>query len=231
MASPRSKQVSCVAVASLFLLNLAWRHNTVAEAAGATATISWTRVASAPSAKIDAGAAFAGGKLYVISGYDRVAPIRYTDTVNVYDRASNKWSVLPQRVPQKVSHPGTASDGKVIYLAGGFIPDPRRPCDVYKPCEFFGTDQVWRFDPDAAGTDKFTSLPRLPAPRGSGDLALVGRTLHFFGGVNRGTSGAPKFGKDRKEQLDHWKLDLDNSRAGWQRDVPLGPAQKLHRRS
>lgn len=190
-------------------------------AAAAEGNVAWTAVSDAPSSMIDPGAAVVGGSLYVFGGYRRLKPLTASDAINVYDSRSRSWKRLSEKLPYASSHVSTTSDGRVAYLAGGFTVYRSRPCGQYDPCEIFGTRNVWRFDPSAGDGGKLTDLPDLPEARGSGALVLVGRTLHFFGGVDTGTLGPPSYGVDRRERLEHWALDLDAQTAGWRPDVPL----------
>ena len=72
-------------------------------------------------------------------------------------------------------------------------------------------DVVYRFDTVA---NSWTRGPDLPGARGAGAMVIVGRELHFWGGlINR------DFDSDA-----HWRLNLDNVSAGWVTDtkVPEG---------
>ena len=93
-------------------------------------------------------------------------------------------------MPVAITHAGQAADGAAVYLAGGFVGDHPGA----------STSNVWRYDTQG---DTWTAAPDLPAARGGGALARVGRTLHFFGGATRtaGVNVLTDFG-------DHWTLDL-----------------------
>ncbi|HVS19799.1 MAG TPA: malectin domain-containing carbohydrate-binding protein, partial [Planctomycetota bacterium] len=65
--------------------------------------------------------------------------------------------------------------------------------------------------------DQWQARPSLPEPRGSGGLFVVGRELHFVGGVD----------VDRDtDKADHWVLDLDNP-VDWSASTPL-PVARNH---
>jgi N-acetylneuraminic acid mutarotase len=95
---------------------------------------------------------------------------------------------------------GTVAVGDSIYFAGGY--------PATSTNQTFSTTAVWRYD---TATNQFTDLPKLPAARGGGALAAVGRVLHFFGGSDAA----------RKDAAQHWQLDLDNLAAGWVARAPL----------
>jgi N-acetylneuraminic acid mutarotase len=146
------------------------------------------------------------GKLYVFGGYvDRT--YRPTARADVYDPATDTWSRIAD-LPVGITHSGVASDGRVIYFAGGY------PAGTGGRSQVFATDDVFFYDP---ATDRYTDLPGLPARRGGGALALDGRTLHFFGGSDI----------DRKDVDDHWSLNLDALDAGWRSRAPL-PLARNH---
>ena len=67
---------------------------------------------------------------------------------------------------------------------------------------------VLEYDPSA---NKWSFGPSLPAGRGAGAMAIVGRELHAWGGLDA----------NQKGHAEHWRLDLDNPAAGWVTDTPL----------
>ena len=66
-------------------------------------------------------------------------------------------------------------------------------------------------------TNTWSRGPNLPAARGAGAMAIVGRELHFWGGLT-GSS---------YDSSAHWRLNLDNAAAGWVADTPV-PQQINH---
>jgi N-acetylneuraminic acid mutarotase len=165
-------------------------------------------VGLAPTSHIDAVGALVGGKLYLMGGYLGVNPVRYTAKVDVLDPTTGTWITKARPTPAKMSHVASAVvDDRYVYLAGGFRPDKALVCNVDPVCEYYGSTQVWKYDTQ---TDTYQAAPPLPAPRGSGSMTLVGRTLHFVSGL----------ALDRSEQVDHWTLDVDTG-TSWVADVPL----------
>jgi N-acetylneuraminic acid mutarotase len=155
---------------------------------GDPSLFSWDTRAQAPIGRSEGQGAAAGGKLYVFGGF-------YTGTIttarsDVFDPASNTWSRLPD-LPEELTHSATVADGNTIWFLGGYVDDHPGP----------STRSVWKFD---TVNRTYTRGPLLPAPRGAGGAAIVGRELHFFGGTNRvaGSTADP-------DQPQHWVLNLD----------------------
>jgi N-acetylneuraminic acid mutarotase len=132
---------------------------------------------------------------------------RPTARVDRFDPASNTWTRMNDMPIPGLSHAGTATDGRFIYLAGGY---PGRA----GMSQTFSTTNVWKYDPVA---DSWTKIQSLPSARGAGAMVLNGRTLYFFGGADSGRA-------DRKEM---WSLDLDNSSATWVQRASM-PAPRNH---
>ncbi len=71
-----------------------------------------------PVAVQEAAGAVAGGKLYVVGGYDTAR--NSTNGVYVFDGTS--WTRGPS-LPIALNHPGAATLGDAVYVAGGFTPN------------------------------------------------------------------------------------------------------------
>lgn len=129
------------------------------------------------------------GLLYVFGGYTDNSYLPKSKRADVYNPQTNRWTKLPE-MPMAITHAGTATDGANIYLAGGVVGSGAG--DILT-----ATTAVWRYN---IATQQWSSIPSLPEPRGAGELALVGRNLHFFSGT----------GLDRYITEDeHWTLALD----------------------
>lgn len=130
------------------------------------------------------------------------------------DIRSQRWTELP-RIPLfgGISHCGQAVDDQngIIHLVGGLQlsaglvwPNARAVASVLS---FSTKDNAWL---------PHNSLPALPAPRGAGAAAILGRQLHFFGG------GSFQAGSDFVvDHTDHWSISLDDAAAGWVFRAPL----------
>lgn len=136
------------------------------------ATGKWTSKAPIPTARTAAGAAGINGKLYVFGGCAHNADCRIgtTNVLEVYDPASNSWSVKSP-MPTARSLMASAVIGEKLYVAGG-----RGPCP---PCT--GYDKLEIYDP-VTDTWDTTKAPLPTAYSSPGGAALDGK-FHVVGGV------------------------------------------------
>jgi N-acetylneuraminic acid mutarotase len=141
------------------------------------ATNQWSQVAPSPIARYEAAGHPLNGLLYTFGGY-RDSAYHVTKRVDAYNPATNTWTRkadLPAGLAE--THIGVADDGRYIYLAGGFAGDliaTNTPSQT-------ATQTVFRYDPQ---NNTYAQLPSLPAPRGSGGLAIVGRKMYYISGNN-----------------------------------------------
>jgi N-acetylneuraminic acid mutarotase len=147
----------------------------------------------------EAGTVVLDDKVYVFGGY--MMPTRSCKRVDVFDPKDNTWRKLAD-LPSAITHMNAVLDGRTVWIAGGFK-------DGYKG---YAIAEVWNYDIDK---DAYTAGPSLPEPRAGGGLALVGRRLHYIGGLK----------KDRDtDAADHWVLDLDElsrGKAEWKNATPM----------
>lgn len=129
----------------------------------------WRLASPAPLAVYESQGITVGGRLHVFGGFD--TPTRATAAVQIFAPSEGGWKVGAP-LPELVTHAATATDGRYVYLAGGFIGNHPGPT----------TAHVWRYD---TVSDEWLALVDLPANRGSGAAAVVGRRLHVFGGSRR----------------------------------------------
>ena len=168
------------------------------EVTRAIPTVPFRDAATAPLPRFEAmGDAF-DDKLFVFGGF-RNDDLTTTARSHMYDLASDKWSEIAQ-IPVPLTHAGAASDGRFIYLAGGFVGN------------WLGDNtpvsrKVYRYD---IQTNTWSNILQLPQARGAGALVRVGRVLHFFGGVDHNFN-------DRGE---HWMLDLRRPNV-WRVGAPM----------
>ena len=135
------------------------------------------------------------GKLYVFGGFFN-SKIEATLQSDKHDPATNTWTPIAP-LPEPVTHAGQATDGKFIYLAGGFVGDHPGP----------SSNKLWKYHIE---TDTWSEGPPLPEKRGGGALVLLNNSLHYFGGVIRTPDG-----KYMKDFGDHWVLQMDHPNAIW----------------
>jgi TIR domain/Kelch motif len=129
---------------------------------------SWTRIADMPLALEAPAVATYRDRLFVIGGVSAKQERGPLDTVQVYDPATNRWSIGPT-LPVPLNHAAAVSTGDSIYVLGGLAPDG-------------STAAVYRLDsPDG----KWREDRPLPDARGAGAAAFDGGRIVFGGGVAR----------------------------------------------
>lgn len=161
----------------------------------------WQAVAPIPNNHIEGATAVVDGRLYVFTGFfqEIAGVLTPTNTVDVYDLATDTWQTRPTPSPFVGSHAQAATSGQYIYVVGGFVgPDPGT-----------ATDTVWRYD---TITDNWVALPPLPQAQASGGVVIHGHTLHYIGGLDASRVN---------DQANHWVIDLNNP-VGWspRKDMP-----------
>ncbi len=162
-------------------------------------TLRWSTVSSSGADRAEGQGGVVGGKLYVLGGVNYSGPYARSD---VYDPSSNSWKRIKD-LPRKLTHAGTAVEGRNIYLAGGYIGTASSGW-----AQSFATREVWRYNVDS---DSYSTMPQLPSARGGGALVALGRELHFIAGAD----------SSRVDRGEHWILDLDNTGAGWKSSASL----------
>ncbi len=162
----------------------------------------WTSLSPSPIARTEAPSVVYDGKLFVFAGF---APdLIITGATEVYDPVADSWSSLSP-MPRPVTHAGAALVDDSVWIVGGFEGDhPGRTVDLV---------QIYDLP-----SDSWSTGPSLPARRASGTLALLGRKLHYIGGLRPNRDS---------DVHDHYVLDLDNAFAGWSVAAPL-PVPRNH---
>lgn len=161
----------------------------------------WQTGSPAPYTHIEGATAVINNKMYIFSGF-KDSSLNVSNRVDVYNPATNKWetNATPLRpMPISLSHAQVAVDGNWVWLVGGFVgQNPGKP-----------TNKVYKYN---STTDQWFSGPSLPAARAGGAIFIVGRELHYIGGLsyNRDTDYA-----------NHWVLNLDNTGAGWKSEPEM----------
>ncbi|MFN8534017.1 MAG: kelch repeat-containing protein [Dehalococcoidia bacterium] len=112
----------------------------------------WTSGPPAPSARSEVGGAAIGRTIYVAGGLGRDNRGDFTsDALEVYDVATNRWTVRSPLL-EPVHHPGVCALDGLLYLVGGYAPD-------WSP-----VSNAARYDP---AQDRWEALPPLPTARGA----------------------------------------------------------------
>ncbi|MBQ02170.1 MAG: hypothetical protein CL477_15990 [Acidobacteria bacterium] len=165
----------------------------------AAAQDDWEKLPDMPVEKWEPGTVVLDNKLYLFGGYTE--GVRSSKLSHVFDPRDNSWTRI-QDLPSAITHMNMVLDGRTVWFAGGYK-------DGYKGHTIA---EVWSYDIDG---DRYTAAPLLPETRGGGGLALVGRQLHYMGGV--------KADRDT-DAPDHWVLDLDEWARGaaqWTSAAPM----------
>ncbi|PTL72416.1 hypothetical protein C1I63_05840 [Rathayibacter caricis DSM 15933] len=172
----------------------------VSAAAVAPATITWLQRASAAIARAEAGGVAVGGKLYVFGG--QFSGVTQTLRSDRYDPATNSWTRL-RDLPELITHAPVVADGTTLWILGGYVGLDKKD----------SSRRVWKYD---IPTDTYTAGPALPAARGGGGAAIVGRQLHYLtGAVRQDSTGASTV-----DHPDHWVLNLDGGTT-WTASTPV----------
>jgi len=149
--------------------------------------------APAPLPRTEAGGVACQGKFYLAGGIDWRA---HTLTSFLrYDPSNNAWETLPD-LPEPLSHALLATDGKKVYMVGGFGPLGIR-LRWFMFAEWNPRDTLYIFDP---ASNTWSEGPRMPQPRGAGGVAYAANALWYAGGIDQ----------DRAISADLFRYDLEN---------------------
>lgn len=162
-------------------------------------SISWQSRGELTLKREEAQSFVADGKLYVLGGYVD-SHFAATQRMERFDPATGRLERMAD-MPSKITHAGVAVDPltRIVWFVGGYIGDfPAPP----------GTTAVWKYQLE---TDTWAQGPSIPAARGAGGAAIIGRKLYFFGGANKNRTA---------DQDDHWALDL-RTPTSWRARAPL----------
>ncbi len=162
------------------------------------ATKTWTRGAAWPKPR-SAWLRSVGDRLVcAIGGFNGANLLRGTPQVECYDVAADSWSIRAP-IPDDRDGVWPAVVGDKVYLLGGVHNTTE---DLFRPL-----DSAAVYD---SKTDTWTSLAKLPAPRGGSAVHALGGKLYVVGGYSTDwTSSA----KDEERQMlvydpvgDSWSL-------------------------
>jgi N-acetylneuraminic acid mutarotase len=111
---------------------------------------------------------------------------------------TNTWSKGVD-MPDGVTHAATAVDEQTgtVWVGMFFLHDG-----------IHSSKLVYKYD---IASKTWSNGPQLPDGRGAGAMAIVGRELHAWGGLD----------VNQKGRAEHWRLDLDHPEKGWVTDTPL----------
>lgn len=128
----------------------------------------WQRGAVAPEGRTEVAAAAVGDRIVVAGGFTEDG--RASARADLYDVAGDRWSRLPD-LPIAVHHAMAASDGRRVYLVGGYATQNALTGASRRVFAIRPGDAAW------------SELPRLPVSRAAGGAAVVGGRLYVVGGT------------------------------------------------
>jgi non-specific serine/threonine protein kinase len=131
-----------------------------------TTRADWQQHAPLPLARTEVAAAAAGGEVVVVGGF--LMGGSTSVRADAYSPASDRWRRLPD-LPVGVNHAMAASDGRRVYLVGGYAGEMNAGRIVRG---------AWVLD-----GGRWSALPRPPEGRAAGGAAIVGGRLYVVGGV------------------------------------------------
>ncbi|WP_238751851.1 Kelch repeat-containing protein [Neolewinella maritima] len=158
----------------------------------------WTNIGAATYPRAEGQLVTYRGKYYLFNGF--TTGTRFLERDEEYDPATNTYrtiSPIPRRADGSFggyTHTGVALVDDTVWLLGGRSGNPG----------YRTTNEVWIYD---IPRDRWQPGPPLPARRGGGGLARLGRKLHYVGGFDE---------RAACDVADHWVYDLDRPDLGWQ---------------
>lgn len=145
-----------------------------------------------------------GSTVYVFGGFDpRKGCCTPTDRAFAYDIPTSTWRALTTVPDRGMTHAGVATDGRYVYLAGGYT------ANASWTGQIFGSRAVHRYD---TVTGAWSRLPDFPYPRSAGGLVWLDGRLHHVGGTNLART---------QDQPQHLVLDVAGGATSWTVKAPL----------
>ncbi len=139
--------------------------------------LGWSRVADAPMALTEVGAATYRGRIWITGGFDEAG--RAVRSVLVFDPATGRWATGPS-LPQPLQHAVLVASDTTLWVIGGYVGS-----DFGRP-----SASVWGLDPTGRA---WLKAPPLPSPRAAGAGAWDGQRLVYGGGVGPSGESADVF--------------------------------------
>jgi uncharacterized protein YegP (UPF0339 family) len=180
----------------------------------------WARKQDAHKTRSEVTSVVYKDKFYTFIGFSN-ASLEVEPTSEVYDPVTNQWQLLsPMPAGKVVTHQGVAHIDNTVWHIGGRVGKHPGPL----------TSEVWIYNLD---TDRWSPGPQIKDPStdtpllwGGGGAALLGRTLHVFGGfaVNACNNDQDKY--HLTLDVDKWLADPANTR--WQNKLKPLPMKRNH---
>ncbi len=157
------------------------------------ATDTWSTRAPMSSGRRGICSSVVEDRIYVFGGNDPPET-----TASMYDPAADAWTDDLADMPTARWDPECVAVGGKVFVFGGFL----------SVSSGIGSDDVEMYDP---ATDSWTTLAKLPAPRGAGAVASVQGRIYYLG-------GAPDFGVARQNA---WVYDPSSDAWSVLDDMPF----------
>ncbi len=183
-----------------------------------TAFGQWTRKADEISKRAESNNVLYKNKLYVFGGFGDNPIIEKTN--EVYDIAANKWSKIASfPVGKEVTHQGVILVDDKVWLIGGRLVDAYGPASSHVLI-YNITTNTWSDGPELIDPDANKVFPI-----GAAGYALLGRTIHVFGGFG------PTLCEDQANL--HLTIDVDKYMADpqhvtWENKLAPMPIPRNH---
>ncbi len=145
---------------------------------------SWSRAASAPTARTEVTTATVSGKVYVVGGFSapnlaNILDLTITDKVEEYDPSTDRWQTRGA-LPAKLHHAAAVALGERLYVIGGFT---KSLLSIWQP-----VNSLYVYEPK---TDSWTEGPPMPTARGAlAGTAIDGKIMAIGGYGESENSGA-----------------------------------------
>jgi hypothetical protein len=184
-------------------------------------TAQWVRKADALKKRTEVTSVVYKNKLYDFSGFGNTA-LEIEPSCEVYDLETNTWSLLASMPNGKwVTHQSAVLIDNTVWHIGGRVGKSPGPL----------TSEIWIYNfttnawsPGPQIVDPATGIP---LPWAAGGAALIGRTLHIFGGfINTAC--------DNDQEKYHLTLNVDSWLANptksvqWQNTRKIMPVKRNH---
>jgi N-acetylneuraminic acid mutarotase len=178
----------------------------------------WTRKADEIHKRAECNNVIYNNKMYVFTGFGDNPIIEKTN--EVYDIAANKLSTIaPLPAGREVTHQGIILVDDNVWIIGGRAVDAHGPASS-KVSIYNITTNTWSIGPEII--DPATGSP---FPLGAGGYALLGRTIHIFGGFG------PTLCEDQSKlhlTIDVDKYMADRNHVTWENKLAPMPTPRNH---
>ena len=181
----------------------------------------WIRKADAQRRRSETTSVVYNDKLYTFLGFAD-SSLNGEPSSEVYDPATNTWTLLRSLpVDKMVTHQGVALVDGTVWHIGGRLQDNLGPL----------TSETWIYN---IASDTWSAGPQLLNPAtgqpllwGGGGAALLGRTLHLFGGFTINTCNNDQTAYHLTLDVDAW-LANPSQPAPWKNERAPLPVKRNH---